>query len=182
MTLEERQAKILINKAGGTAGPEGKSYRVVLPPVWAKQLGVMENSRDVILQFDGECITIRRAGTGEYHSFINEAREKKHDRLILHYYDGETLCTKICLDRTSRRLVIENETDDILSTAFGVNQTPNWEDLMTFLESRCIPRQRDGLKYYLAQLGIEKYDPMEIIRKTAGRMAEDSCWIKIVEG
>lgn len=58
MTLEERRAKILINKAGGTAGPEGKSYRVVLPPVWAKQLGVMENSRDVILQFDGECITI----------------------------------------------------------------------------------------------------------------------------
>lgn len=154
----------------------------MLPPVWAKQLGVMENSRDVILQFDGECITIRRAGTGEYHSFINETREKKHDLLILHYYDGETLCTKICLDRTSRRLVIENETDDILSTAFGVNQTPNWEDLMTFLESRCIPRQRDGLKYYLAQLGIEKYDPMEIIRKTAGRMAEDSCWIKIVEG
>lgn len=76
MTLEERRANVLINKAGGTAGPEGRSYRVVLPPVWVKQLGITENSREVLLQFDGESITIRRAGTGEYVAFLNEAREK----------------------------------------------------------------------------------------------------------
>lgn len=182
MKIEERKAKVLINKAGGTAGPDGKSYRVVLPPVWAKQLDICEGDREIILQFDGECITIRRAGTGEYESFLNEARSKMHDLLILHYYDGETLCTKICADRTTRRLAIEDKTDSFLSTAFGVNRTPNWEDLNTFLESRCIPRQRDGLQYYLAQLGLERYEPLEIIRKTAGRMAEDACWIKIVEG
>lgn len=182
MMLQERRAKVLINKAGGTAGPEGRSYRVALPPVWAKQLGIAENSHEVLLQFDGECITIRRSRAEEYGTFINEARDKKHDLLILHYYDDEVLCTKICIDQTSRQLAIENQTDDVLSTAFGVNQTPTWEDLMTFLESRCIPRQRDGLQYYLAQLGLEHYDPLEIIRKTAGHMAEDACWIKIVEG
>ena len=106
MTLEERRANVLINKAGGTAGPEGRSYRVVLPPVWVKQLGITENSREVLLQFDGESITIRRVGTGEYAAFLNEAREKKHDLLVLHYYDGETLCTRICADRTARRLAI----------------------------------------------------------------------------
>lgn len=182
MKLEERQAKVLVNKAGGTAGLAGKSYRVVLPPVWAKQLNISTENREIILQFDGECITIRRAGTSEYESFLNEARSKEHDLLIFHYYDGENLCTKICADRTTRRLAIQNETDDVLSTAFGINQNPNWEDLMNFLESRCIPRQRDGLQYYLAQLGLEHYEPLEIIRKTAGRMAEDACWIKIVEG
>lgn len=180
--LEERKANVLINKAGGTAGPEGKSYRVVLPPVWAKQLGITENSREVCLQFDGECIAIRKAGAGEYADFLNEARDKKHALLILHYYDGEILCTKICVDRTARRLAIENVSDDVLSTAFGVNRCPNWEDFGVFLESRCVPRQRDGLQYYLAQLGLEKYEPLEIIRKTEGRMAEDACWIKIVEG
>lgn len=182
MMLEERQSRVLINKAGGTAGPEGKSYRVALPPVWAKQLGITENSRELLLQFDGECITIRRMAAGEYADFLNAARDKKHDLLILHYYDGDTLCTKICADQNARQLVVENETDSILSTAFGVNLTPNWEDLMTFLESRCIPRQRDGLQYYLAQLGLERYDPLEIIRKTSGRIAEDAGWLKIMEG
>ena len=182
MTLEERRANVLINKAGGTSGPEGRSYRVVLSPVWVKQLGITENSREVLLQFDGESITIRRVGTGEYAAFLNEAREKKHDLLVLHYYDGENLCTRICADRTARRLAIENKTADVLSTAFGVDQNPNWEDLVAFLESRCIPRQRDGLQHYLTRLGLERYDPLEIIRKTEGRMAEDDCWIKIVEG
>ena len=51
-----------------------------------------------------------------------------------------------------------------------------------FLESRCVPRQRDGLSHYLAELGLDRYDPLEIIRKTAGRMAEDHFWIKILEG
>ena len=182
MMLEERKAKVLINKAGGSAGPAGKSYRVALPPTWVKKLGIEEDSREVLLQFDGECITMRIRGPREYAAFLNHARDEKHDLLILHYYDDETLCTKICVDQTARRLAIENKTDDILSTAFGVNQMPNWEDLMSFLESRCISRQRDGLQYYLAQLGLERYDPLAIIRKTAGRMAEDACWIKIVEG
>lgn len=182
MAIKERKANILINKAGGTAGPEGKSYRVVLPPVWAKQLGITLENREVLLQFDGECITIRRAAAQKYTAFINAARDKRHDLLILHYYDDKTLCTKICADRTTRQLAIENMSVPLFSTAFGVNQTPNWEDLEIFLESRSIPRQRDGLQHYLAQLGLDRYEPLEIIRKTAGRMAEDACWIKIVEG
>lgn len=53
---------------------------------------------------------------------------------------------------------------------------------MIFLKDRCVPQERDGLKYYLSDLGLDCYDPLAIIRKTEGRMAEDSCWIKIVEG
>ena len=165
MEMQERKANILINKAGGTAGPEGKTYRVALPAVWVKQFGITEEDREVLLQFDGECITIRRAASTNYDDFMADARGRGHDLLTLHFYDGEMLCTKICADRTTRRLAIENLVSDPLSTAF-----------------RCIPRQRDGLQYYLAELGLDQYDPLAIIRKTDGRMAEDACWIKIMEG
>ena len=131
MLHEERTANILINKAGGNAGPDAKGYRVAL---------------------------------------------------ILYYYDGNKLCTKICADQTTHQLAIENEVSSPLSTAFGVNRKPTWDDLQTFLKDRCVPQERDGLKYYLSDLGLDCYDPLAIIRKTEGRMAEDSCWIKIVEG
>lgn len=43
-------------------------------------------------------------------------------------------------------------------------------------------RQRDGLRYYLQELGLDHYEPLAIVRKTQGRMAEDNCWLDIVEG
>ena len=40
----------------------------------------------------------------------------------------------------------------------------------------------DAVKAGLKELGLETYEPLEIIRKTEGRMAEDDHWIKIMEG
>ena len=182
MNHEERRGRIRVSKASGTAGPLSKGFRVALPPAWVRQMGLTEQDREIILQFDGECITIRRAGLERYEDLLVDARAKRHSILILYYYNGQTLCTKICADQTIQRLAIENLASDPLSTAFGVNEEPDWGDLEDFLESRCVPRQRDGLSRYLAQLGLEQYDPLEIIRKTEGRMAEDHFWIKIVEG
>ena len=182
MSIEQRKAKILINKAGGTAGADAKNYRVALPSAWINELGIDEESREVVLQFDGESITIRRAVSGGYSDFVDTARRHGHELLVLHFYDGNALCTKICADRTMRTLAIENHTADVLRTAFGVNQNPTWDDLQELLESRGVPRQRDGLRYYLAELGLEKYEPLEIIRRTEGRMAEDNCRLVIMEG
>ena len=182
MVMEERKAKILINRAGGNAGAQSKGYRVALPSAWMKSLGITENDREVLLQFGGECITLRRPGPSGYEAFLREARRQGHELLRLHYYDGDTLCTKICADKVTRCLAVENLVDDSLSTAFGVNTSPTWEDLENFLEERCVPRQRDGLRYYLQELGLEHYDPLAIVRKTQGRMAEDNCWLDIVEG
>ena len=94
--MEERKAKILINRAGGNAGAQSKGYRVALPSAWMKSLGITENDREVLLQFDGECITLRRPGPSGYEAFLREARRQGHELLRLHYYDGATLCTKIC--------------------------------------------------------------------------------------
>ena len=52
---------------------------------------------------------------------------------------------------------------------------------MTFLEERCVPRQRDGIQEYLEALGLDEYDPWEIVKHTQGRMAEDQQWIEVVE-
>ena len=102
--------------------------------------------------------------------------------LVIQEKTGKLLHEIISEEGLEGFLAIENEVDTPLSTAFGVNQTPTWDDLQTFLEDRCIPQQRDGLSYYLEELGLDHYDPLAIIRKTQGRMAEDTCWIKIVEG
>lgn len=51
MALQEWQASVLINKAGGATGLEGKSYRIVLSPVRTKQLGITENNHEILLQF-----------------------------------------------------------------------------------------------------------------------------------
>ena len=48
-----------------------------------------------------------------------------------------------------------------------------------FLESRCFPRSRDKMKLILRELDLPFYEPLMIIEKTQGRMAEDNFWIKI---
>ncbi len=107
----------------------------------------------------------------DYDDFLANARSSAHALLILYYYDGNKLCTKICADQTTHQLAIENEASSPLSTAFGVNRKPTWDDLQIFLKDRCVPQERDGLKYYLSDLGLDCYDPLAIIRKTEGRMA-----------
>ena len=47
-----------------------------------------------------------------------------------------------------------NKVDEILDTAFGVNETPSWEDFLAFLADRCIPKTRKGLDYYLDAVGV----------------------------
>ena len=50
---------------------------------------------------------------------------------------------------------------------------------MEFIESRCFPRTRDKMKLQLRELGLPFYDPLMIIGKTQGRMAEDEQWMEV---
>ena len=77
--------------------------------------------------------------------------------MILNYKNPHGLCTIIRADFQKETVEIENHTDVILHRAFGVNQSPTWQDFQDF------------------------YDPLTIISKTQGRMAEDNQWIEIVE-
>ncbi len=177
--MEKRAGKIIIQTPGGTAAKGSYTYKLSIPSSWIKEMGLSEDNRQVELFFDGTTISIaKRLSVDEYIS-LNKA--KMHDLFELLFYDGQMLCTKIIADYTEKTICVENYIDDFIRTAFGNNFIPTWNDYEAFLEDRCIPRSRAGLREYLEAIGVDKYDPLEIIQKTAGRMSEDNQWLKVEE-
>lgn len=97
----------------------------------------------------------------------------------LWYMHNQDVCTLIEVDEASRQVHIKNYTEKLMFRAFGVNENPDYEAYLEFLESRCFPRTRDKMKLVLKDLDLPFYDPFLIIEKTGGKMAEDHFWIKI---
>ena len=95
------------------------------------------------------------------------------------YMFQQNICTLIDVDEGMRKIAVTNFTDKLILRAFGKNEHPSFEDYEAFLESRCFPRSRDKMKLILKDLNLPFYDPIMIIEKTEGRMAEDDFWIKI---
>lgn len=105
------------------------------------------------------------------HKIITEAsRESKR---VYVYMDRDKLATIIEACAITHKVSIINFTDDMLSRAFGINENPNWEDFNEFLESRCMPRTRYGIREELRYMGIDVYDPFQIVEKTSGRVHGD---------
>lgn len=100
--------------------------------------------------------------------------------LRMNYMNRQDLCTVIDVDFKHERIKIENHTTKIPLRAFGVVENPSWEDFQIFLEDRCLPRTRFGLKEILRDIGVPFYDPLLIIEKTQGRMAGDNQWIELI--
>ena len=177
--MERRIAKVNISSAGGTASKGAKTCKVTLPTTWLDAMGVSEAQRELELSFDGRQITLSRRLTGM--EFAAQKRALGHDVRVLRFFDGDNLCTTIYADFTDEMVTEENDSRDPVNTAFGNNLLPTWADFMAFLEERCIPRQRAGLREYLEIIGVEEYNPIAIIQKTAGRMAEDNQWLSVEE-
>lgn len=175
--MERRIAKLIVGKAGGTAGKDSKTYKVSLPSKWVADLGLTDSKME--MAFDGEKITISPHLPMD--KFLERKKSLGHKLIMLEFYDREILCTKIVADFTDKTLSVENTTEHIVKTAFGKNNVPTWENFQIFLEERCIPRSRSGIREYLETIGVEEYNPIEIIKKTSGRMAEDNQWIKLEE-
>lgn len=175
--METRSAKLIVNKSGGTASEKSKTYRVTIPNSWVEQLGISEDNREIELSFDGTEITVRRKQTMQEYKDTHNSNKL----LQLQFYHRNSLCTTILADETAEKVLIENHTSDPLYTAFGVNNNPDWQDYQNFLEERCIPKSRAGLQEYLNAIGVDEYNPLEIIRKTKGRMAEDQSWLEVTE-
>lgn len=168
---------IIVNTAGGTAGRDAKTYKLALPSSWIKQMGLSEDAKEVELRFDGRSIAVCRRRTLEETSA--EWLAAGHTVLRLRYYDADLLCSTILVDCTDKAVRADNTAAKTVKTAFGRNEFPSWSDFEAFLEERCIPRARSGLREYLEAIGVEEYDPLAIIQKTGGRMAEDSQWLSV---
>lgn len=175
--MEKRIVNVIIQTPGGTAAKNSNTYKLSLPSSWIKEMGISEDDRQVELKFDGTSITISKKLSMQ--EFVHRAKESGREILLLFYYDDDILCTKIAVDYSEKAICVENFVTNVLRTAFGNNQDPTWEDYQLFLEERCIPRTRAGLRDYLDEIGVDQYEPIDIIKKTSGRMAEDQQWIKV---
>jgi transcriptional regulator with XRE-family HTH domain len=89
----------------------------------------------------------------------------------------QKVCTEIYVDYQNKKIKIINRTNDITKRAFGINENPTWEDYEDFLENRCLPKSRAMQKTILSKIGIDSYDPLQIIQRTKGRTAEDNQYI-----
>ena len=142
-------------------------------------MGITEDDREVELTFEGDRIVIARPLDMSQFAWRNF--NKDHELKTFLYRDGHEVCTRIFADFTDKTVCIENYTDNLVKTAFGKNSMPTWDDLMAFLEERCVPQDRAGIREYLEALGLDEYNPLEIIKRTQGRMAEDDQWIEVIE-
>lgn len=140
--------------------------------------------------------TVERWETGEkaitgpivtlVHIFKEQPQWPKHLRIPdktapmrLWYMHKEDICTIIDVDERARQVAVYNFTAKPMFQAFGRVEQPDFAQYEEFLESRCFPRSRDKLKLELKRLDLPFYDPLMIIEKTEGRMAEDNFWICI---
>ena len=177
--METRICNLMISTSGGTAGGSANNYKISLPSAWVQKMGLDAENRQMELCFDGTSITITKKLS--FSEFLEANRLASHKLLLVSCYSGSLLCARIAVDETAKKIRVENLVSDFLKLPFGNNQTPSWEDYLHFLESRCIPRTRAGLREYLEAIGVDHYDPLEIIRKTQGRMAEDDLWLTVEE-
>ena len=175
--MEKRTAKVNISTAGGTASKGARTCKVTLPTLWVNALGIDMENRELVITFDGKQIVLSQHMSSE--SFVKWKLEQRHDIRLFRFYDNDKLCTKIYADFDDGTLAVENHIDNPVKTAFGNKALPTWHDFQTLLEDRCIPRERAGLREYLEAIGVGAYNPIEIIEKTAGRMAEDNQWFSV---
>ena len=116
----------------------------------------------------------------KYPEYEQEVRvpEKVWPLRIWYMYDSD-VCTLIDVNECERKVKVKNYTEKIMFRAFGVVENPDYKQYQEFLESRCFPESRDKMKLVLKDFGLPFYDPIMIIEKTEGRMAEDDFWLRI---
>lgn len=118
------------------------------------------------------------------YTYLKKAHNFNQDKnfvLRINYMDDNELCTAIDVDFKHEKIQIKNYTDNLIFRAFGVKESPTWDDFKYFLEDRCFPRSRDHAKQILREMDIPFYDPLLIIEKTQGRMAGDNQWLMLIK-
>ena len=175
--METRKAKLIVGSAGGTAGKGSKTYKISIPSKWVNEMDL--EHKDIELCFDGKSITVKPQES--LSEFIGGKKALGHKLIKLSVFDGDDLCSVICADFTDKTVKHEDHTKNCMKTPFGNNKNPDFSDFESFLEERCIPESRAGIREYLNVLNIDSYEPLEIIKKTKGVMAEDNIHLELEE-
>ncbi len=170
----------------GMEGKDIKRTRKMLNLTQAEFAELVNTTKKTIERWEGSKTIIRGpivtlvkilGENPELADFLRIPEKKMPMRLW--YMCGNDICAVIDVDERRRKIKLYNFSNDFIQRPFGRVENPDFEQYENFLESRCFPRQRDKMKLILEDLNLPFYDPLLIIEKTKGRMAEDDFWIEI---
>lgn len=89
----------------------------------------------------------------------------------------DEICTHVKADFGTKEVEDVQYSQVPHRTVFG-KMPRTIDNLLWFLETRCVPRNRADLKEILEYNGIKEYDPLTIVRKTHGTAFHDDMWIQ----
>lgn len=102
------------------------------------------------------------------------------DKTVAYSFDymcKDELCSTVTVYQDGT-VDVKDYTDEIIKLPFGSwGNEAELKDVEEFFESRCFPRTRANCKQILESGGLQFYNPIEICRKTQGRLMEDLFWI-----
>ena len=82
----------------------------------------------------------------------------------------------VVMDLESDYFLTERLTEDKKYQVFGF--VPNKAQMFKFLAMRCFDRTRPDTKQLLELMGLDSYNPYEIVKKSHGFTYDDQIWIK----
>ncbi|MTI47864.1 MAG: hypothetical protein FH761_08485 [Firmicutes bacterium] len=102
--MEERKAKLSVNRSGGTASKKGVTFRVTVPSKWVRDMGLSEYNRHIKLIYDSKEIKI--INNEKEMEKLNEILEKSSEKIEneinrLGYIDDTDECDRF-LDNISK--------------------------------------------------------------------------------
>lgn len=82
------------------------------------------------------------------------------------------------IEADANKVSVVNYTDDVIKMPFGLKEDITIKDLEEFLEERCFPKERLNCKQLLEDLGLDYYEPLNIIKRTHGSLHDDYMWLQ----
>ena len=99
-------------------------------------------------------------------------------RIVYVYMDRKKPATLLDIYPAINRLEIWNFTDDLISRAFGSREKPSWQEYEQFLEDRCMPRTRYGIKNGTGTYGARQLRSIsDCGDNKGGRVYGDGQWL-----
>ena len=97
------------------------------------------------------------------------------------YFNGDILCSRVRANFTTQQVeAVDMPNISILNTVFGENN-PTIFALLDFFESRCWDETIGNNRQLLDVVGLQKYDALDIVKRTNGKMSDDNQWIKWIQ-
>ena len=109
-----------------------------------------------------------------------EVPAKEYNVRFLYKCNG-LICSVIDVDDIKKRIKVKNFTNSTNLKAFGDNPNPTYDDYLSLLEERCVPKTRHLIGEYLKYIGVPFYDPFLIVMKTKGIMEGDFFSLEFVD-